>query len=302
MRVTQRVKKLLSLYESDNPGTKTALARVLMEGKLAGSGRALILPIDHSFSKGLIPNPAGSDPQYHFQLAVDAGLSALAAPMRMLEAAADAFAGSMPLILQMNSGEAFAHHTSDGHSPIRASLRDALRLGCAGVACTINPTQDKTSAAFEDIVQLVEEAKSYGLFAMIWASADSGAAGSETALDGVSHAAGVASAIGAHLVCVKVPASHLENSVAAADPVRALVTAPLSDRVRHVRKSCGNGRRIVVFAGEDIVADSDLFEDIRGIRDGGGHGYVLPANSLYRPYDPALQILDESVRIYQGKA
>lgn len=36
MRITRRVKEILSHYESDNPGTKANLARILMEGSSAG--------------------------------------------------------------------------------------------------------------------------------------------------------------------------------------------------------------------------------------------------------------------------
>ena len=84
MRVTQRVKKILEWYESDNPGTKGNLARILMQGKLGGSGRVVILPVDQGFEHGparsFASNPAAYDPHYHFQLALDAGLSAYAAP------------------------------------------------------------------------------------------------------------------------------------------------------------------------------------------------------------------------------
>ncbi len=292
MRVTQRVKKLLSQYEGDNPGTKTALARILMEGKLAGTGRALILPIDHAFSKTMVPKFSGADPDYHFQLAIDAGLSALAAPLGMLETAADAFAGSIPLILQMHAGDPFS---GEDDTPV-GSLRDALRLGCVGISCAITPDHGD----HPHTVALVEEAKSYGLAVMMWASAGSSADIAESGLDAVSKAAHTASLMGAHLVCVRVPGKQAEASKA--EPVRSLVTAPLSDRIRQVRQSCSNGRRIVVFAGTNMESDDEVFEDIRGIRDGGGHGYVLPPNSLYRPYDPALQILDKSLRIYQGKA
>ena len=101
-KVTQRVRKILSGYESDNPGTKGNLARILMHGRLGGSGRLLILPVDQGFEHGparsFAPNPAGYDPHYHYQLAVDAGLSAFAAPLGMLEAGADSFAGTIPSI------------------------------------------------------------------------------------------------------------------------------------------------------------------------------------------------------------
>jgi class I fructose-bisphosphate aldolase len=37
--MTTKVKEILSWYESDNPGTKANLARLLMHGKLGGTGK-----------------------------------------------------------------------------------------------------------------------------------------------------------------------------------------------------------------------------------------------------------------------
>src|SRR5277367_3789244 len=112
MRITQRVKKILDNYESDNPGTKANLARILMEGKLGGSGKLVILPVDQGFEHGparsFAPNPPAYDPHYHFSLAIEAGLSAYAAPLGMLEAGASTFAGQIPLILKLNSSNSLA--------------------------------------------------------------------------------------------------------------------------------------------------------------------------------------------------
>ena len=52
MKITQRVKKILANYESDNPGTKANIARILMTGKLAGTGKMVILPVDQGFEHG----------------------------------------------------------------------------------------------------------------------------------------------------------------------------------------------------------------------------------------------------------
>ncbi len=301
MRVTQRVKKLLSLYESDNPGTKTNLARILMEGKLSGSGRVMILPIEGT-TRSILEYPAGYDPQYHFQLAVDAGLSALAAPLGMLESAADTFAGSIPLILKMNS-TAMLHNGKSGHGFI-GSVRDALRLGCVGIGCTVEPGARDKDDILDDVRSIVEEAKSYGLAVVLWSSPGTENDRGDTALDNTAYAGHMASLMGAHMVCLRIPGSHFENAeLTPVTPLsRPLVVSTLSDRVRYVRQSCLNGRRIVLFEGNPLESDDEVFEDIRGIRDGGGHGYVLPYNSLHRPFEAALQMLDQSQKIYQGKA
>src|SRR6516225_10510086 len=77
MRVTQKVKKILDWYEGDPPGVKANIARILSTGKLGGTGKVVILPVDQGFEHGparsFAPNPAAYDPHYHYQLAIEAG-------------------------------------------------------------------------------------------------------------------------------------------------------------------------------------------------------------------------------------
>src|SRR4028118_720730 len=112
MTFTPIVKQILSNYESDNPGTKTNLARILTQGHLGGTGKMVILPVDQGFEHGparsFSINEPAYDPHYHFQLAIDAGLSAYAAPLGMIEAGADTFAGQIPTILKVNSSNSWA--------------------------------------------------------------------------------------------------------------------------------------------------------------------------------------------------
>jgi class I fructose-bisphosphate aldolase len=102
--MADHVQEILSHYASDNAGTKTNIARLLKSGKLAGTGKLVILPVDQGFEHGparsFAPNPPGYDPLYHFQLAIDAGCNAYAAPLGFLEAGASRYAGQIPLILK----------------------------------------------------------------------------------------------------------------------------------------------------------------------------------------------------------
>src|SRR3974390_2542230 len=111
-RMIDRVREILSWYESDNPGTKTNIARLLNHGYLAGTGKLVILPVDQGFEHGparsFAPNPDGYDPRYHFQLALEAGCNAYAAPLGFLEAGAGEFAGQIPLILKLNSSDSLS--------------------------------------------------------------------------------------------------------------------------------------------------------------------------------------------------
>src|SRR6185312_6640257 len=105
--LTEQVRRTLAWYAGERPGVKANLARLLMHGRTGGSGKLVILPVDQGFEHGparsFAANPPAYDPHYHFKLAVEAGLSAFAAPFGLLAAGADRFAGEVPLILKANS-------------------------------------------------------------------------------------------------------------------------------------------------------------------------------------------------------
>jgi len=306
MRVTQKVRKILSGYESDNPGTKANLARILSHGKLGGSGRLVILPVDQGFEHGparsFAPNPAGYDPHYHFQLAIDAGLSAYAAPLGMLEAGADSFAGQIPTILKVNSSNSLA--TSKDQA-VHGSVGDALRLGCAAIGFTIYPGSDDQFEMMEEIRELSEEAKAVGIATVIWSYPRGSELTSEgeTAMDICAYAAHMACLMGAHIVKVKPPTDALYLD--AAKKVyqdQKIEIGDLSSRIAHVVQSCFNGRRIVVFSGGAAKDVEGIIEEARAIHAGGGNGSIIGRNTFQRPRDEALKMLDTIIKVYQGKS
>jgi class I fructose-bisphosphate aldolase len=304
MRVTQRVKKILSNYESDNPGTKGNLARILMEGKLGGTGKLIILPVDQGFEHGparsFAPNPAAYDPHYHFQLAIDAGLSAYAAPLGMIEAGADTFAGAIPTILKVNSSNSLA---TDKNQALTGSVNDALRLGCAAIGFTIYPGSEFAFDLMEEIRELAEEAKAAGLAVVIWSYPRGPALdkAAETAFDICAYAAHMAALLGAHIIKVK-PPTEIVFLEAAKKSYANVDGSTMAKRVEHVVQSCFGGRRIVVFSGGESKSLEGLYEEIRGLRDGGANGSIIGRNTFQRPREEALAMLNKIIEIYQGKA
>ena len=305
MRVSQKVKKILAGYESDNPGTKGNLARILMEGKLGGTGKLVILPVDQGFEHGparsFAPNPAGYDPHYHYQLAIDAGLSAFAAPLGMLEAGADSFAGAIPTILKCNSANSLA---TEKDQAVTASVNDALRLGCAAIGFTIYPGSEDQYELIEEIRELAEEAKSVGLAVVVWSYPRGGMVTkeAETAMDVCAYAAHLACLIGAHVIKVKPPTDAM--FLDAAEKVytaHKIDVSTLTARISHVVQSCFAGRRIVVFSGGEAKDLDGIYNEARAIRDGGGNGSIIGRNTFQRPREDALAMLDSIVKIYQGK-
>ncbi|HTJ62521.1 MAG TPA: class I fructose-bisphosphate aldolase [Alphaproteobacteria bacterium] len=309
MKMTPRVRKILSYYESDNPGTKANLARILMQGRLGGTGKLVILPVDQGFEHGparsFAANPAAYDPHYHFQLAIDAGLSAYASVLGMLEAGADTFAGQIPTILKMNSANSLSRLKEDTDQAVTASVADALRLGCSAIGFTIYPGSDVAYDQFEEIRELAEEAKAVGLAVVIWSYPRGGnlSKPGETAVDVCAYAAHMAALLGAHIIKVKPPTSVIDQEAAKkVYDAQKIPTGTLTERIRHVVQSCFNGRRIVVFSGGESKDLESLYAEIRELRDGGANGSIIGRNTFQRPREEALALLNEIINIYLGKS
>ena len=306
MKVTQRVRKILANYESDNPGTKANLARILMQGRLGGTGRLVILPVDQGFEHGparsFAPNPDAYDPHYHWRLAIDAGLSAFASPLGMIEAGADSFAGAIPTVLKVNSANS---HAVSKDQAVTASVEDALRLGCAAIGFTIYPGSEEQFEMIEELRELTVEAKAHGLAVVVWSYPRGGnlSKEGETAFDVTAYAAHMAALLGAHIIKIKPPAAHIEQAEAAkVYQAEGIDSASLSTRVAHIIHSSFAGRRIVVFSGGAAKGLDGLYEEVRAIRDGGGFGSIIGRNTFQRPRAEALAMLDTIIKIYQNKA
>ena len=305
--MNERVREILSWYGSDNPGTLTNLARLLNHGRLGGTGRFVILPVDQGFEHGparsFAPNPPGYDPRYHFELAIAAGCNAYAAPLGFLEAGAAEFAGEIPLILKLNNSDSL-FGGKDPAPAITGGVDDALRLGCSAIGFTVYPASAARNEMYGQIRALAAEAKAKGLAVVVWSYPRGSGVSKEgeTAIDVVAYAAQIACQLGAHVVKVKPPTAHIEQ--AAAKKVYEKERIPvgtLAERIRHVVQSAFAGRRIVIFSGGEAKDTAAILDEVRAIRDGGGFGSIIGRNSFQRPRAEALQFLGTVMDIYAGK-
>jgi len=300
--MTPAVKAILANYESDNPGTKANLARILMQGRLGGTGKLVILPVDQGFEHGPArsfgPNPAGYDPHYHFQLAIDAGLSAFASPLGLIEAGADTFAGQIPTILKCNSANSWATLKDQA---VTATVDDALRLGCAAIGFTVYPGSEYFFDMSEEIREMSAEAKSVGIPTVLWSYPRGGelSKDDELGVDVGAYAAHMAALAGAHIIKVKLPSDHIAQKDAR-KAYENIDTSTQAARVRHVVQACFAGRRMVVFSGGATKGIDAVFQDAIDIRNGGGNGSIIGRNTFQRPRDEALAMLDKIIGIYLG--
>ncbi|WP_425050394.1 class I fructose-bisphosphate aldolase [Psychromarinibacter sp. S121] len=309
MKATGTVKKILANYEGENPGVKGKLCQMLMNGKLAGTGKMIILPVDQGFEHGparsFAPNPEGYDPHYHYKLAIDAGLSAYAAPLGPLEAGADTFAGQIPTILKVNSANSLMSGTSGKNQAVTASVDDALRLGCAAIGFTIYPGSDMALDMFEEIVEMRKEAAAKGVATVIWSypRGEGITKEGETAIDVGAYAAHMAALLGAHIIKIKLSTDHIMQPEAKKSfEAAGIDISTQAARVKECVRSSFDGRRIIVFSGGASKGADAVYDDARAIRDGGGNGSIIGRNSFQRSREDALEMLGKLVDIYKGKA
>jgi len=302
--MTDRVREILSWYASDNPGTLANLRRMLDHGRLAGTGKLVMLPVDQGFEHGparsFAPNPAGYDPRYHFQLAIDAGCNAYAAPLGFIEAGAAEFAGRVPLILKANNSDSL-YSGPDPIPAVTAGVGDALRLGCGAIGFTIYPGSADRNAMYEQLRELTREAKAAGLVVVVWSyPRGSGLSKQgETAVDVCAYAAQIAAQLGAHIIKIKPPSAHVEQEAARKAMEKAGVkTATLAERVAHVIQSAFGGRRIVIFSGGEAKGADEVLAENRETALGGGFGTIMGRNSFQRPHDEAVKLLHQVMDIH----
>jgi class I fructose-bisphosphate aldolase len=301
---SERVKQILSCYAAEPPGLVMNLARMLNCGVLAGTGKMVILPVDQGFEHGphrsFEPNPAGYDPDYHYQLAIDAGCNAYAAPLGALSAGAMRFAGEIPLILKLNNSDVLSK-MADPISAVTGSVKDAVRLGCCAIGYTIYPGSGARNLQFETLRGMIAEAREHGLPTVVWAYPRGGLSKEgETAIDVIAYAAHIAAQLGAHVIKVKPPTAHVEQPEAKKIfEKHGIPVQTLAERVRYVVKSAFNGKRIVIFSGGEAKGRDQILDEIRNIREGGGFGSIMGRNAFQRPRDEALKLLRDAMDIYR---
>lgn len=305
--MTPRVREILSWYGAENPGVLTNLARIMNHGRLKGTGKMVILPVDQGFEHGparsFAKNPDGYDPMYHFNLAIESGCNAYAAPLGFIEACAREYAGEIPLILKLNNSDSVYKPGGDPISAITSSVDDALRLGCAGIGFTIYPGSTERKQMYEEFAQISQYAKSVGLAVVLWAypRGEQLSKEGETAIDVVAYAAQISAQLGANIIKVKPPTAHIEQPEAKkVYDSHNIRIQNMSDRIKHVVESAFNGRRIVIFSGGEAKETSALLAEIKEMAQGGAFGSIMGRNAFQRPKKEAVKLLTDVMDIFAG--
>jgi len=303
--MSERVEKILANYAGENPGVIGNLRRLMNTGRLAGTGKIVILPVDQGFEHGparsFAPNPPGYDPAYHPALAVEAGCNGYAAPLGFIESIAHRYAGELPLILKVNNSDSLGGPDTPC-SALTSAVDDAVRLGCSAIGYTIYPGSGLRNQMYQDLRDLISEARAAGLPSIVWSYPRGNMAKEgETAIDVAAYAAQIACQLGAHVVKVKAP-SEVVYQDAAKKSYENIPIGTLAERIQHVVQAAFGGKRIVIFSGGATKGTDAVLEEVGQIAKGGGYGSIVGRNAFQRSNKDAVKLLHDIMDLYAAQA
>ena len=303
--MSERVEKILANYAGENPGVIGNLRRLMNTGRLAGTGKIVILPVDQGFEHGparsFAPNPPGYDPAYHPALAVEAGCNGYAAPLSFIESIAHRYAGELPLILKVNNSDSLGGPDTPC-SALTSAVDDAVRLGCSAIGYTIYPGSGLRNQMYQDLRDLINEARAAGLPSIVWSYPRGDMPKeAETAIDVAAYAAQIACQLGAHVVKVKAPTEVVFQD-AAKKSYENIPIGTLAERIRHVVQAAFGGKRIVIFSGGATKGTDAVLEEVGEIAKGGGYGSIVGRNAFQRSETDAVKLLHDIMDLYAAQA
>lgn len=298
-----RVHEILSWYQSTStPAQIKNLARVLNYGRIGGSGKLVILPIDqlieHGPGRSFEPNPDMYDPIHQAQLALDGGVNAYAAPLGSMERAFEVTGrAGLPTILKVNSHHLMIPDDENPKLSVHSWVDDALRLGCEGVGFTLYPGSSYSNEMEEQARELVADARRAGLIVVFWVYPRGVGIpdGKETTTDIIAYGATLGANLGGHIIKVKLPTTEgyglASNEKLDIYTNRSLET--LADRVEVVVKSAYNGHRIIIHSGGATKSTEEVLSEIQSLKEGGAFGSIMGRNVFQRPTAEAIELLHQ---------
>ena len=304
-----RMEEIISWYRSTNtPAQQKNLLRILNHGRIGGTGKLMILPIDqileHGPGRAFEPNPLMYDPLEQAQFAIDGGFNAFAAPLGSLERSFEVLARhNVPTILKVNSHNLMIPDEKNPRPSIHSWVGDAVRLGCEAVGFTLYPGSIHSNQIEQQAKELIADARKAGLITVLWIypRGEGLIPGQERAVDIIAYAVALGASLGAHIIKVKLPLEGygLESNKKLGI-YDNLNTKTLKNRIGLVMKAAYNGHRIVIHSGGDFTNAETLEEEVRAIREGGAFGTIMGRNAFQRPAVEALDLVSDLQDILVG--
>lgn len=291
--------KRLSLSDLDiGIGKQTRLHRMLY-GAGPGGGTMMVLPVDHGLEHGprdFFENPDSLDPDYQFQLAVDAGFSAIAVQVGLASKFMGPYAGQVPLIVKLN-GKTEIPPSSSPRSPLNASIEDAVRLGADAIGYTLYIGSSQQESDFEAFATVRREAEQAGVPIVMWAyprGEHVDAKGGRDSIYAIDYAARVAQELGADVVKVNYPNADADGVIGPVPEAPApydTKTWTLDEALTQIVASAG--RTLVIMSGGSRAPDQLLLDRVETSLASGCAGFIFGRNVIQRPRAEALDIVSK---------
>jgi fructose-bisphosphate aldolase, class I len=281
-----------SLLDVLPPGKKARLRRLLYEFG-PGNGTLMLLPIDQGIEHGprdFFPNPASKDPFYQFDLAAEAGYSALACQIGMAEKYYPDYAGEVPLILKVN-GKTDIPPSDQALSTCNASVEDAVRLGADAVGYTLYVGSPRQGEDLEQLRQVREDCDRFGMPLVVWSYPRGEAVdkkGGQNTFYAIDYAARMAMEMGADVVKLNMPKIDPARDKDAQSPYNEMEVTQ-EEAIRQCVESAG--RSLVVLSGGSKADDETVLGNTEMIMQAGGSGVIFGRNVWQRERSEALEIV-----------
>jgi fructose-bisphosphate aldolase, class I len=291
---TAAITEQKSLLSTLAPGKRTRLRRLLFEFG-PGNGTLLLLPIDQGIEHGprdFFVNPAAKDPAYQFELAAQAGYSAIACQIGLAEKYFPHYAGQVPLLLKLN-GRTEVPPSDDALSTTNSSVEDAVRLGADAVGYTLYVGSPRQDADLLQLKGVRQDCDRFGMPLVVWAYPRGSAIdrkGGRDSFYAIDYAARMAMEMGADVVKLNMPKLNPETDRDAPAPYDELEVTQ-AEAIRQVVESAG--RALVVLSGGSKASDEKVLEQTRLVMEAGGQGVIYGRNIWQRQRSEAVEIVEQ---------
>ncbi len=298
-----RVEKFSLDLDHLGPGEKRRLYE-FMYAHGPGNGKMLFLPIDQGVEHGpsdFFPNPPSVDFDFQLALAEEGGYSGIVCHIGLAEKHMKKFAGRVPLILKIN-GKTNIPSDEEAFSALDATVEDAVRLGADAIGYTLyvgSPSQDRD---FVQFMQVRQEAKRYGMPAIMWAYPRGKYVeekGGRDSLAMVHYAARIANELGATLVKINQPKAPKGGEYTDKFFGKYNQYKDLDDQTSLNMAVQAAGRTGVLVSGGSKISDEDLLNKAEASLKAGVDGLIFGRNMWQRKFEDALEITREIKKMMQ---
>jgi fructose-bisphosphate aldolase, class I len=296
------------------PGVLRSFGHLFGAGRLGGTGYLSILPVDqgveHSAAASFAANPGYLDPANLFELAVEAGCSAIATTIGALGAVSRRYVHRIPFIAKINHNQLLSYPNT--HDQVMfASVQQAFDLGATAVGATIYFGAPESMRQLREVSEAFAMAHQLGMCTVLWAYLRNNAFRKDgvdyhVSADLTGQANHLAATIQADIVKQKQPLGNkgylaLDFGKTDARVYTELTSDHPIDLTRWQVANCYMGRAGLINSGGASSGPGDIREAVRTAvinKRAGGTGLIVGRKAFQRPLADGVELLHAVQDVY----